>query len=132
MTGLAFWAALWLYLQFVNPLAPDYPPITTGFKIVTSAFVFWSVPKILDRGEYGGAQGNLFQMFCLSAGVVIIWQMVMLYAFHFEPEIVVQSRGAVFLHHKTMLGFLLEFGRRLRSFLEAPLAFVLFQCHRRT
>ncbi len=97
MTGLAFWAALWLYLQFVNPLAPDYPPITTGFKIVTAAFIFWSVPKILDRGEYGGAQGNLFQMFCLSAGVVIIWQTAILYAFHFQPfPLLVLTAGALF------------------------------------
>ena len=97
MIGLAFWAALRLYLRFVDPLAPDYPPITTGFKIVTSAFIFWSVPKILDRGEYGGSQGALFQMFCLSAGAVIIWQMAMLYAFHFEPfPLTVLVAGALF------------------------------------
>jgi lipopolysaccharide/colanic/teichoic acid biosynthesis glycosyltransferase len=97
VTGLSFWAALWLYLRFVDPLAPDFPPITTGVKIVLAAFIYWSVPKIVDRGEYGGAHGNWFQMLCLSAGAVILSQTVMLYAFHFEPfPLPVLGAGAVF------------------------------------
>ena len=104
MTGLSFWAALWLYLQFVDTLAPDFPPISTGLKMVAAAFIFWSVPKIFGWGDYGGAQVNSFQKFCLSAGAIIICQAAMLNAnrVHALP-LPVLAPGAVFASLLTAL-----------------------------
>ena len=52
------------------------------------------------------------------------------HAFHLQPEIVVQTGGTMLLHHEAVPGFLLHFRWRLRRFLKAAFAFVLFQWHR--
>ena len=52
------------------------------------------------------------------------------HAIHLQAKVVMQARGAMFLHYKAMLRFLFNLPRRLGSFGEAAFAFVFFQGHR--
>jgi hypothetical protein len=52
------------------------------------------------------------------------------HTFHFQTEIVVETRGAMALHHKSVSRLLLNFWRGLRRFREAPFAFVLLEGHK--
>jgi hypothetical protein len=52
------------------------------------------------------------------------------HAFHLQPEVVVQARGVMALHHETMLRLFLDFWRRFGCFLETPFTFVFVEGHK--
>src|SRR6266849_7113638 len=48
---------------------------------------------------------------------------------HFQPKVVMQSRGVMLLHDETVPSLLLHFRKRFWRFLEAQLLLIFLQCH---